>query len=66
MTTELHHAIDPETEAILERIKGKPLDPVLHARLREEAARVREEIRKTHGTLNIAVDLIREVRQQGD
>ena len=66
MSTELHQINDTDTEVILERIKGKPLDTAVHARLRAEAARVREEIRKKHGTLNIAVDLIREARQQCD
>jgi len=55
---------DPVTEAVLERMKGKPLDPAIHKRLREEAARVRDEIQKQHGTLNIAVDLIREARNR--
>ncbi len=53
---------DPDAEAILDRVRGKPLDPAVHAHLREEAARVREEIRKKHGMLNIAVDLNREAR----
>jgi hypothetical protein len=66
MTTELHQTTDSITEAILERIKGKPLDPSIHKQLREEAAKVREEIFKKHGILNIAVDLIRETREQCD
>ena len=66
MSSELVQITDPETEAILERMKGKPLDAAVHARLREAAARVREDIRKKHDILNIAVDLIRETRQQCD
>ena len=57
---------DPDTEAIFDRVRGKPLDPVTYKRIREEGARITEEIRKKHGTLNIAVDLIRETRNQCD
>ena len=57
---------DPDTEAILERVRGKPLDPAIYQRIREEGARITEEIRKKHGTLNIAVDLIRETRDRCD
>jgi hypothetical protein len=57
---------DPDTEAILERVRGKPLDPVIYKRIREEGARITEGIRKKHGVLNIAVDLIRETRDQCD
>lgn len=62
MTTELHPSTDPITEAVLEHMKGKPLDPSIRQHLRAEAAKVREEIRRKHGTLNMAVDLIREAR----
>ena len=58
------HATDQDTKSILERMKRKPLDPAVHARLRQEAARVREEIEKMHGILDIAVDLIRDASQQ--
>ncbi len=55
---------DPDNEAILERIRGKPLDPAVYNRIREQGAKITEEIRRQHGTLNIAVDLIRETREQ--
>jgi len=64
MTTELHPSTDPVTEAVLEHMKGKPLDPSIHKRLRDEAERVRDEIRKKQGTVNIAVDLIRDARNR--
>jgi hypothetical protein len=57
---------DPETEAILDRVRGKPLDPEIYHRIREEGARITEEIRKKFGTRNIAVELIRETRDQCD
>jgi len=57
---------DPETEAILDRVRGKPLDPVIYNRIREEGARITEEIRKKFGTRNIAVELVREARDQCD
>ncbi|MSR59298.1 MAG: hypothetical protein EXS05_16925 [Planctomycetaceae bacterium] len=63
MSTDTRLVIDPDTEAILERmVTGKPLDPEVYRRVREEGARITEEIRRTQGTVSIAVDLIRESR----
>jgi hypothetical protein len=39
-------------------------DPEFAARIRSESDRITEEIRKRHGVLNIAVDLIRETRDE--
>ncbi len=41
--------------------KGKPVDPEVAQRIEERAEKVREVMRKK-GTTNIAVDLIRESR----
>jgi hypothetical protein len=41
----------------------RPVDPVVARRVQERAARVREELRKK-GPTNVAVDLIREVRDE--
>ncbi len=43
---------------------GKPLDPVIKKRVHERAEKVREEVRRNHGLLNVAVDLVREIRDE--
>ena len=54
-----------EAQAVIEHaITGKPLDPEIARRVRERSERATEQLRKQFGTLNIAVDLIREVRSQ--
>jgi hypothetical protein len=40
-------------------------DPEFAARIRSESDRITEEIRKKHGVLDIAVDLVRETRDEG-
>ena len=42
----------------------RPVDPEVSKRVRERAEKIREEILRTHGVLNVAVDLIREVREE--
>ena len=57
--------IDADTEAILERIAhGKRLDPAVYRRIQERGDKATEEIRKKYGTIEIAVDLIRETRDE--
>lgn len=43
-------------------VSGKPQDPSLVQRVRAEASRITEEIRRRHGSLDIGVSLIRELR----
>jgi hypothetical protein len=43
---------------------GKPLDPEVRRRVRERAERITEELRRRHGEMSIAVDLIRETRDE--
>jgi hypothetical protein len=65
MSTDIRPAVDPDTEAILDRMAtGKPLDPEVYRRVREEGAKITEAIRQKHGLLNIAVDLIRASRDE--
>jgi hypothetical protein len=40
-------------------------DPEFEARVRAESEKIAEEVRGRHGLLNIAVDLIREARDEG-
>lgn len=52
-------------EAVIEAIiAGRKLDPELARRVRERAATITEEIRQTHGVLDIGVPAIREFRDR--
>ena len=54
-----------DTDALLARLAtGKPLDPDVYRRLRERQERITAELRKQHGEMNIAVDLVREIREE--
>ena len=59
-------AIPPElaadTQAILDFLAGKPLDPEVARRIREQGDRIREKILREHGILDIGVPAIRELR----
>ena len=44
---------------------GRRLDEETHRRIRERANKVREELKRKHGEMNIAVDLIRQSRDEG-
>ncbi|HVA51028.1 MAG TPA: hypothetical protein VNH11_32105 [Pirellulales bacterium] len=65
MSTEAKSVLDADMEALMERVlHGKPLEPDVYQRIRAECDRVTEEIRQQHGTIEIAVDLIREIRDE--
>jgi hypothetical protein len=52
-----------DTQAILDKIAtGKPLETATRERLQQEAERIREEIVRKHGVLDIGVPSIRELR----
>jgi hypothetical protein len=54
-----------DAQAVIEHaMNGKPLDPEIARRVRERSERATESLRRKYGILNIAVDLIREVRDQ--
>jgi hypothetical protein len=60
---------DPQSAADLRAvldhvIAGTPVDPVLASRVRMRSQRMTEELRRKYGELNVAVDLIREVRDE--
>jgi len=58
MSTELKHSgMDPLERADAEAVyrhafQGEPLDPEVRRRVRERAARITEEIRRTHGLID--------------
>jgi len=54
-----------DLDAVIKRITtGRPLDPKSRRRIRGRAERITEQIRKKHGELDIAVQLIRETRDE--
>lgn len=66
MSTETKPTLDADTEALIESIThGTPLSPEVYQRIRERGDRLREEMRQKYGTVEIAVDLIREIRDEG-
>jgi hypothetical protein len=57
--------IDADAQAVIEHVTtGKPLDPEVARRVRERSERAAEELRRKYGTVNVAVDLIREIRDE--
>jgi hypothetical protein len=51
-------------EIVRAAAERRPVDPEVSKRVRERAEKIREEILRTHGVLNVAVDLIREAREE--
>jgi hypothetical protein len=57
--------IDADAQAVIEHVlTGRPLDPEVARRVRERSERATEELRQRYGTRNVAVDLIREIRDE--
>lgn len=66
MSTEMKPIVDADTEAVIERIAhGTPLPPDVYERIQDRGNKLTEEIREKYGTVEIAVDLIREIRDEG-
>jgi predicted thioredoxin/glutaredoxin len=65
-TTNLNETeIQADLKAVLASLSGgEPLDPETVHRIRERAEKITEEIRQQQGILNVAVDLIREIRDE--
>jgi hypothetical protein len=56
--------LEADTQAVLEKLTaGKPLDPETYRRIRERADRIRDEVYRKHGVLDIGVPAIRELRE---
>ena len=63
------NVIPPDILADLKEVcrqaaSGGVRDPELLRRIQERSAKAREEILQKHGVLNVAVDLIREIRDE--
>ena len=56
-------AIDSDEDAVVDCfLNGKPLDPVVAARIHERAQKIRERVFLKEGLVDIGVPAIREVR----
>ena len=71
MSIETNYAsfIPPElmadSDAVIEHVLSrKPLDPEVYRRVRERSERITEEVRQEHGILDVAVQLVRETRDE--
>jgi hypothetical protein len=54
-----------DLRAVLDSLIHKtPLDPEVARRVQERGERIRQEVYERHGLLNVAVDLIREGRDE--
>lgn len=66
MSIETKPTVDADTAALLERIAhGTPLPPNVYRRIRERSDRLREEMFQKFGSVEFAVDLVREIRDEG-
>jgi hypothetical protein len=55
--------VDADTQALLEHVMtGKPLDAAVARRVREQGEKLRQELFRQHGLVNVAVPAIRELR----
>lgn len=65
MNTDTTPILDADTQALMDRIvHGTPLPPDVYQRIQERGDQLTEEIRQKYGTIEIAVDLIREIRDE--
>jgi hypothetical protein len=54
-----------DEEAVNEHVlTGRPLDPEVYRRVRARAEKITAELRLKYGEMNVAADLIREVRDE--
>jgi len=64
VTAEKPSATLTDLEYAIQLIMTGKKDPEFTARVQAETEKITEEIRRKHGVLNIAVDLIREAREE--
>lgn len=54
-----------DEEAVTEHmLTGKPLDPEVYRRVRARAEQITEALRQQYGDMNLAANLIREIRDE--
>jgi hypothetical protein len=57
--------IQADEVAVTEHLlTGKPLDPEIYRRVRARAEQITAELRQRYGDMNLAVDLIRDIRDE--
>jgi hypothetical protein len=57
--------IAAETDAVMDHLlSGKPVAEEILKRIEERGKRIRQEILERHGVLNVAVELVRETRDE--
>ena len=57
--------VQADEAAVTEHLlTGKPLDPEVYRRVRARAEQVTARLRQQYGDLNLAVDLIRDIRDE--
>ena len=57
--------VQTDEAAVTEHLlTGKPLDPEVYRRVRVRAEQITAQLRQCHGDMNLAVDLIRAVRDE--
>jgi len=65
ISTDIPVDIQADHAAVMQHfLNGQPLDPGIAERVRVRAQRITDELRRLHGEMNIAVDLIRESRDE--
>ena len=69
MSTDVVNTVDPvelaDSQAVIERLlHGGALDPEVRRRVQQRAAQITERLRRNYGTLDIAVELVRQVREE--
>lgn len=63
MSTGSNAKVEADTYALMKRIVcGVPLPADIYQRIQERGDELTEEIRQKHGTIEIAVDLVRGIR----
>lgn len=61
--TDLPPDLQEDTDAVMAHLTtGQPLDPRIASRIRERGERIREQVFKVHGLLDIGTPAIREFR----
>jgi len=55
---------DDEAAVTEHLLTGKPLDPEIYRRVRARAEQITAQLRQRYGDMNLAVDLIRNIRDE--
>jgi hypothetical protein len=57
--------VQADEAAVTEHLlTGKPLDPEVYRRIRARAEQITAQLRQRYGDMNLAVDLIRDIRDE--